>query len=462
MIIHRLNPFLTILRNQADDAPSPGSAGAPSINLHGGPPADGLTARLDAAVKAGQVDDGTGPSNFQRETPLESENQKPREVKIAPKKDEPAPAQKKDQEPPAAKEEEEEEEIEEEEFPDIGAGSKADEGELEDEAPFDEKAFDAETDRVVAAIEAKGHPGEVYRELRGELKATRRQLSEAAAKTVIPKEIENELNELRPLKEEVEGLRQRTQELARANDEVAVRESKEYQENIIKPSQEIEETIQLMADAADLDPNDLYNAVMEPNPAKQDKLFDALKSKLGDRGISRLNRFADDYKSLQAKAREMMTKATETIARDRQAREKEAEQAAKARRGEFQTESRAAFEKYAAKVPGLTDSSGQLTEEAKALRAKTVAIDPDSISNQDLGFMAFTARAFPAMRKAIVQLQSENKSLRAGRPTNQKVAEGTSKTKTKAPEGVHEDGSPKGLQERMKEVGEFTFDPSLV
>ncbi len=106
-------------------------------------------------------------------------------------------------------------------FPEIGVKPVAAEAK-----PFDEAAFDAETEAEVKALDPK--QAGAWKQVKERMKAAEKKAAELEAKTTAAApapEVAAELARLKALEVEAEGLRQRNQELLRANDETSVRES---------------------------------------------------------------------------------------------------------------------------------------------------------------------------------------------------------------------------------------------
>lgn len=388
--------------------------------------AEGLTSRLDTYLATNPT--GTGP-----DIP-DSPDVPPVVIPPDPKAT-PTPT-------PAAGEAEEEEEV----FPELGKPAAA-----PPETPaFDEAAFDAATEAEVAGMDAKA--GTRFKELKVKLKETTKEL--LAAKTappVVPPEVTQELESLRAIKSEVDGLRQRNQELLKVNDEVAVRESPDFVAKVTKPIQEMDEVLAIIAEGSGIDINTLAAVITEVNPAKQDQMLDQLESKLG-RSSRRLERLADDYKAIKHTEATMLADAPKTIERTRVQRQEQERQEHEARRGEFRAATNDAFKEYAKRVPGFTDSAGGLSATGQAVLDKTAAIDPATLAPGDLAYMSFCANSFPAARAAIVRLEKENALLRAGKPV---PALGSGAPPPAVPI-KEEEGPPKGLLEAMAGK-EFTF-----
>lgn len=353
---------------------------------------------------------------------------------------------------PPPKEDNEEEE--DEEFPEIGAPAKAENEENEEDKvdEFDEAEFDSQTAAILKKLEEKGHPGDVYKDLRSQLKEAKASL---ANKTPIADpqvdDLKRQIEELKNKEEELEGLRQRNQELLRLNDETAIRESEEFKNAIDKPLAKMETDIADLAKQFNLEDKELFDIILENDLAKQDSLLEKIEHKIGRRATLRLERAAEEFRMIHAKRSDMFRDAQKTIAETRRSEEQRIAQERKQELEEFQRNARASFEQYAERIPGFTDSNGFLSETAKSIQAKVVAIDPSTLSAQDLGYMAFAAQSLPALRKALVALEKENTLLKSGK----EKAKPLEKSKS-TPAGENEPIESGGLMAAMAGKN-FTF-----
>ena len=349
-----------------------------------------------------------------------------------------APPAKED--PPAAAEEDDIA------FPEIGVKPVSEEAK-----PFDEAAFDAETESEVKALDPK--QAAAWKKIKERTKAAEKKLAEAtsSAPSAPAPEVAAELARLKTLEVEAEGLRQRNQELLRANDQTAVRESDEFKKQVSAPLDEMAAVIRAMAEASEIDPGTLASIIEETDVAKQDKMIDALGTKLSPRAMNRVERLADDYKAITLKERDMLAEAGKTIEQQRVARQAAEREEQGRRVTAFKASVEDSFTKYAAAVPGFTDSSGALTDLGQAVLAKTSTVDIAKLGPDDLGYLAYTANALPEMRRELVKLRKENSILRGSKP-RETVAPGSPPVAHSADDDLAEDGMPKGLLDRMKGV----------
>jgi hypothetical protein len=393
---------------------------------------DGLSARLDKFIGENQFD-ASG-------TVIEKEpaaSTKP--VEIA------APVEPVgDEEPPVAPVTPTDEEDDEEDFPALG-DKKA-------EPAKPDLDFDAQTEAVVKAIEAQGHPGDEYKRLRAELKSLKEKKPIADLETIPEvQELKQKAAEADRFKAEAEALRERQRELLKVNDEVAVKESDEFIEQVRKPIAAMEGVVKQIAEGAEIDPSTIFSIITETNITKQDKMLEALHSQVGSRMAGRIERFCDDYKAIESKGASMLADAGKNAERARLAREQSIREEQTRKEELFKVSVESSFTNYAKRIPGFTDSTGNLTDVAQATMAKTAAVDVSTLGPDDLGYMAFAANALPEARKAIVALQKELAILK-GSKLAPKAIEG----KTAPP--PEKDDEFMGLADRMKGM-EFEFVP---
>lgn len=440
MSLNLLNQFQRRMNREGDPSYSGGTSGRASAHP------EGLSARLAASFTGDGSETPVEAAPVVATPPVESQ-EKPEVKPVVDPTLEPKP---KDDPKPDPKPEEKPAEDEDEEFPEIGGKPKTDD---KPDGELDEAAFDAETESFAKKMPADAMAK--FKELRAELKSIKKQ----GAPTDIPAEAKQKLDDYDRLKEEAEGLRQRNEAMMKRADVQSVMESPDYVERVAKPVEAMENVVASMAEIAKIDPNDLFRIIMETDIGKQDAAIEALTGKLGVRGVNRLAKFADDWKEINSTKADLLKDAGKTLQASRERTELEAAEEQKAFTGRFQGATRESFKSYAQRVPGFTDSSGNLTETAKAAQAKAVSVDVHTLSEGDLAYMTFTTQAFPALRRELVRLQAENATLVAGGGTGALGGKAPTDAKADKPgDGVREDGKPKGLAERMQGQT-FSFTP---
>jgi len=336
----------------------------------------------------------------------------------------------------------EEQVIEDEEFPELGKKKEVAKTIVDD--------IDTETDEEIKGMEPKA--GEKWKALKAELKQARLEAEQAKAGSKVSPEVEVELAELRQKAAEAEALRQRNEELLRANDRVAVEESDEYISKVKTPYAEMEKALKSLSDHAKIPLDSLIDIITEEDIAKQDALIEGLEDKVSARMAGRVARIADDYKAVTETKTKLLENAKQTLEQSRitkaLAEKQEKERSVQA----YKVSTEESFKTYGSRIPSFVDSTGNLTDLAKSVMQKTASMDPSTLDSSDLGYMAFCANSFPEARKTIVRLQEEVKMLKAAQG-------GTSLPSGSATPRNNDSEDPEvGLSERMKGIN-FTFSP---
>jgi hypothetical protein len=312
--------------------------------------------------------------------------------------------------------------------------------------------FDAQTDAIVAAITAKGHPGDEYKRLRAELKVLKEQKPIADIDSIPEVQtLRQQAAEAERLRGEAEALRQRNKELLQVNNEVEVKESDEFITQVRQPIQAIEKLVGQIAETSKIDPSSIFAVITETDIIKQDQMLEQLHQKLGSRTAGRIERFCDDYKAAEAKGAALLASSGTNAEKARLAREAALRQEADQKVQLFKASVESSFTKYAKTVPGFTDSSGQLTDVAIAAMNGASVVDLNTLGPDDIGYLAFTATALPEARKAIAALRKELAILKGTRQAPAPISGQPAPT----PTGGNEF---EGLADRMRGM-EFTFTP---
>jgi hypothetical protein len=322
---------------------------------------------------------------------------------------------------------------EEEEFPQLGKKKEQAKTSVVDD--------DLETDEEIKGMEPKA--GEKWKLLKAELRKAKQEAEEAKAGSKVSPEIEAELVTLREKAAEAEALRKRNEELLKANDRIAVEESDEYHAKVKAPYAEMEKALKSLSDHAKIPMDSLIDLITEEDIAKQDVMIEELEGKIGARMAGRIGRIADDYKAVTETKARLLENSKQTLEQSRITKANaEREEKARSLRA-YQVSSDQAFKEYAHRIPSFVDSTGNLTELAKDIMAKTSALDPSTLDSSDLGYMAFCANSFPEARKTIVNLQKEITMLKASQ--GNRTIEGSAPGKKADPEDPEI-----GLGESMK------------
>jgi len=443
----KYNTINRFVRLRSPEGEQGSSAGAPDVITAqpGVAATDGLSARL-AAFAAQNAPDGIPVEpDYGQPEPVSSSQATP----SAPVKDGTAA-----QEVP----------VDEQPFPTTGG----DEPVVEAPASFDAAAYDAQTAQELVGMDSKA--GAKWSSLRTEVKESRLKAAEMEARLaagVVPDTVAAELAELRIAKLEVDGLRQRNEDLVKAGDVSMVVHGDAYNKQVNIPLNAIETIVDQMVNeinsqsylrnGAKIDRQDLLGIVSNGNRSVQDSDIADFKSAhtnevTGTRNMNRLIKFADDYREAIGRRDALVSNAHATATADRQQNSAQTTQQLEAYRTEFQSLSTKYFTDHAMKVPGFTDSLGQLTETAKAAMQVAISTNTSKLSPRDLSNMACAAQMIPAMQKNLVELRKENAMLKAGRSNNAPLS--GSPTQQIVPDS---DGKHMGLSERMK-GRTFTFN----
>ena len=395
------------------------------------------------------------PDGVMPEKSLEDIDSEPKEAVKAPEaaqeEEEPPLGDEAPEKKPDAAEGDSEESDDEDEFPDLGSDDTADDQAEE----FNEEAFDKETQALLKSIEEKGHPGDVYKKLRAELKEAK--LSQGVKQVSpddIPEyvELKKEVEELKSIKDEVEGLRQQRDELLKVADEAAIEVLPEFVKNVKEPLATMDQDLNAIATATGVEKAALLAVIREKDVAKQDKMIGELEESLSRRALSRLERIIEDYpKVIETRDRMYENKSAE-IAKSRENQELESKKKSEAQIQEFHAHTKEAFTRYAKSIPGFIDSTGNLSQMAQTEMKKAMAINIHDLSTGDVAFLAFAARAIGPMREEIRRLQGSSGAPKQPSSKPAKINDpGSAK-----PKKSEEDG-PESFMKAM-EGKNFTFD----
>lgn len=317
-------------------------------------------------------------------------------------------------------------------LPDIG-GKTGDEPAAK-KPGFDEAAFDAETATILKSIEDKGHPGDVYKDLRLKLK-------DYEKSTAVAPELQSKLDALetknRELEEKaarVEAMEEKVKKVTSRNAELLLEESDEYQSKVAVPHTEISKTVTALSEAKGVAEIELWAAIKENDPVKRMSMIDALESKIGGRHALTVQNMANDIRVI-ARTDQAMRADAENIINQSKQRDTEAQNSfSKERVGEFQSAAREAFTRYADRIPEFVDDSKLMTDAAKSAQAKALNVDVANLSPGDMGYMVFSTQALPSALRELKRLQSENRDLRVAAGDRAKdIAPGSSRKKAAEP-----------------------------
>lgn len=368
--------------------------------------------------------------------------------------DSPAPDPKPSDDPPADPPEQDADQEEQpdgdEDFPELGKVELK-----QDDAPDE---FDAEAERREKGMEFKDDKaGDHWKWLKTQAKEARQKAAELEARLAENKPDPAAAQRVAEMEQEIEGLKARNLELTQVNDQTAVRQTDAYKNAVETPLNQIGELIGQIAEAKGIEAQLIEDAILEKNPAVQDEMLDALSTKLGPRLANRVATLADDTQKIFSIRDKMLAEAGKKLEENKLASAKQAEEDQR-RRGEvFKASVTGAFTSYADRIPGYSDSSGNLTDVGKAAAAKTAAIDVASLGPEDFAYMAFCTTALPELRREFRKLSSELSIMKGETSRKSPVGDGKPPAKPPAAEGDDfDDGA--SLADRMKGKS-FTFTP---
>lgn len=344
---------------------------------------------------------------------------------------------------PEAKEEAKEPafEIEEEFFTDEdGEQPEAKKEEAKD--GFDEAKFDAETAAVLKALEEKGHPGDIYKKVREELK-------QAKQSTISP-EVQQEIEDLKLKAKEAEGLRQRIDELSNQSAKLKVENSDEYAREVLRPAESIFEKAEELAAQYEGDAEVIKNIIRQRDRKVQNELIAEQLKDMSDFDRNEVYRMVQDFGKLVEKREMMLEDAEKSVERFEAQRIERENQAREEQRKNVQSLQKEIWSKYEDKIPGLLDESGKPTDELKSLMAKSMSIDFGKAKSRDQAYASFAGVLLPYLVK---QMNAKEAELAEYRSADQRaVKKSASPGKTVSPAVKASETQPEGLLARMESV----------
>jgi len=244
-------------------------------------------------------------------------------------------------------------------------------------------------------------------------------------------------------------MQDRVNRVTSRNAELLLEELPEYQEKVAIPHQTLRETVTALAEAREVPETEIWAAIKEPDLVKRNQAIDQLEEKIGARNALAVQQMATNIRVI-AQEDQRMRKDAESIVQRSKEREATMSEEEKARRvSAFQSAAKQSFQRYAVKVPGFVDDTGNMTDLAKTAQARGVTVDVNELGSGDLGYMVFTAQALPQALRHIETLERENRDLRVAAGEKAKdIAPGGSKKKVvKDPHINQETGQPRTFME---------------
>lgn len=310
------------------------------------------------------------------------------------------------------------------------------------EGSFDESKFDEETAAVLKALEEKGHPGDVYKKVREELK-------EARQATMTPEQ-EKEMAELKLKAEEVDGLRARLDDLSNQSAQMRVENSDQYIREVIKPAENIFKKAEELAAQYEGDPEVIKNIIRERDRRTQNEMVTEQLKDMSDFDRNEVFRMVQDFGKLIDKREDMMQDAEKSIEAIEAKRIQEEEASRAEQRKNVQTMLKDMWGKYEDKIPGLLDESGNQSSELKQLMSKSLSIDFAKAKGRDQAYASFAGVVLPYLVK---QMNSQAAELAEYKASDAKsVKKSATPGKTVTPAAKSADKEPEGLLARMANV----------
>ena len=305
---------------------------------------------------------------------------------------------------------------------------------------FDESAFDAATTAMLASLEEKGHPGDVYKDLRAKLKDFEKNGSVDPAQAARIAELEAENTTLSASAAEVQAMKDRVASVTSRSAVLLLEENSDYQSRVSAPYQEITETVDALSEVKGIPSTEIWAVIKENDPVKRMVGLDALEVKLGEGGgryALQVGNMANDIRKISALDAQMRGDAEAIVAA---AKEKELGLSSKdqeSRAQAYKVASSESFTRHASKIPGFTDATGNMTDAAKTAMAQTQIVDVSKLESGDLGYMAFAVNALPQALRHVKAMEAEIQDLRVAAGGNRPAISG-GKAPSKAPESQDE------------------------
>lgn len=345
-------------------------------------------------------------------------------------------------------EEKEKDKKDDSEFPDL-----AKKKEKAKDGSFNETDFDAQTEKILKQLEEKGHPGDVYKQLRAELKEARKSSSNVDLEK-IPEylAIKEKAEKSDALASEIEALKQKNSELLSLGDEATARQLPEYIDRVQKPREQMEEFLGNLAALNEMDKQIFLDIIFEENLKVQDAALDKLAKDIGPRNAGRVERLIDDYRKTVEVEKQIMSNAKQSIEKSRADRAKQLADQERVKVLAYKSELKSSFDKYAQRIPGFTDSVGSLTETGKAALASAETVDISDLDSSDIAFMAFAAKSLTPLRNRLAELEKENAILKSGKGSSKTFGDGSSSENNDSDDYDPDDGMSmsEALAKRLK------------
>jgi hypothetical protein len=268
--------------------------------------------------------------------------------------------------------------------------------------------FDKETEDMTKGMSVDA--GKRFKELRAELKETKKKVSELVA----PNEVAAKDAALKEKEAEIESLRKTVDELSSVSPRLRMEASEAYKTAVLAPVVKIFEQVDEMAASYEIEPENLKNILKAPDRKSQNELIAEHLRHFSELDRQDFYGMIREFNGLRDKRAEMLSKAGEEVEKLDAARQKEQEQAIEEHKKVVQELQSGLWSKYKDKIPGLLDDKGDETEDFKKLYAEAKRIDFSKARGKDQAFAAFAGTLFPFVAKQLVAANRKIAELEGG------------------------------------------------
>jgi hypothetical protein len=319
--------------------------------------------------------------------------------------------------------------------------------ESKNESNFDPDSYDAQTQKMVKAMEEKGHPGDAFAEVRAELKKAK----EALLKQQPSEDIQSELKELRSKAEQYEGLKQRLDEVSAESAQLKVQNSPEYEREVLAPVSKILERAEQIAEVYEVESAVLKDIVRNPDIKQRDQMLKEYAETLGPVGSGEIGRLASEFSSYRDKREQMLENAEAELERLQVQELKANELALKAHNEQVQALQKNMWESNKELIPGFVQENGEVTETYTKMMSKGLSIDFSKARAKDQAFAAFAGTVLPHMAKELAILKKELAEYKQSEETTKRSSP-TPSSSVKQTQSSSDSKKPKTFLEAAAEI----------
>jgi hypothetical protein len=259
----------------------------------------------------------------------------------------------------------------------------------------------------------KTKAGDAFRELKTELKSTRKQFAEERTRLTAELEAAKKAG---AAVEEVERLRAELADhkkvAAEYEAELAltrVEATRVYKEQVAKPLAAVKSTLAEIAKVANIKVADIQSALDEADPAEQEKLLGEIGANLTERQRFTLYNLVPQYRGLIEQEKFVRENAREALAIIEQRSQQETTAAKEAETAEYLKALDTSWGQIQEKVPFLRKIDGQAEWNATLDKLQTTgkAIDVSVLPAPDRAQLIYQAQAFPLAVNAVNHYANE-------------------------------------------------------